>query len=174
MAKEYNITRTSGRCAACDKEMVPQEEFAAAVLEAPADAEEDFLRRDYCMACWPEAEKDLAGRDDVFGTWRSRVPKPKEKKRTFVDDELLVNFFQRLDGADEPAKISFRFVLALVLMRKKLLVYERSRPGEGDSEIWTMHFKGDDATCEVIDPHLDEDRIAEVSEQLGAILEGEL
>ena len=33
----------------------------------------------------------------------------------FVSNEVLVEFFTRLAGADEPAKINFRFVLALML-----------------------------------------------------------
>ena len=67
-----------------------------------------------------------------------------------------------------------RFVLALLLMRKKLLVYDRSCTGEDGAEVWTMHFKGSDQTYQVTDPHMDEEKISQVSQQLGQILEGEL
>ena len=36
MAKEYNITKTSGRCVACQREMAPGEEYIATIREAAA------------------------------------------------------------------------------------------------------------------------------------------
>ena len=167
MAKEYEIGKTSGRCARCGRELAAGEEFTATVRDMP----DDLQREDYCAACWTAEPRQPGG--DLIGIWRSRVPQPQEKRRLFVDNEMLINFFERLDGAEEPVKVSFRFVLALVLMRKKLLVYDRSRPADGN-EVWTMHFKGGDAAHEVVNPQMDDDRIAEVSGQLGQILEGEL
>lgn len=167
MAKEYNIARTSGTCVACERELAPGEEFVATVRETP----DDLQREDYCLACWD-------GRDEPpdaarLGVWKSRVPQPREKKKVFVDDDLLVNFFHRLADAEDETKLGFRFVLTLVLMRKKILVYEGSTR-EGERDVWRMRIKGDDVIHEVVDPHLDEDRIAEVSAHLGTILEGEL
>jgi hypothetical protein len=174
MAKDYNITKTTGHCTVCGREMQPGEEFVATVREAPEEAEEQFVRRDYCLACWPAAPDQEPGDPALLGTWRSQIPQPRGKKRTFVDEDLLVQFFERLEGAAEPVKVQFRFVLALILMRKKRLVYDRSEPRPDGCDAWTMHFRGSDDRCEVIDPHLDEDQIAEVSQQLGEILEGEL
>ncbi len=109
-----------------------------------------------------------------FGVWRTAVPVPTEKKRLFVDDELLVNFFDRLEDAAEPAKINFRFVLALILMRKRLLTYERARKRDDGVEVWTLRLRGDDRRREVLNPEMDEDQTAQVSEQLSTILQGEL
>ena len=176
MAKEYNIVKATGRCITCQKEMAPGEEFVATVREVQgtADDEEEFAREDYCPGCWQAASDETESNPHLLGVWRSRVPAARERKKTFVDDELLVNFFQRLDGAEEPAKVRFRFVLALILMRKKLLVYDRSETAPEGHDAWTMHFKGAEETCSVIDPHLDGEKITQVSQQLGEILEGEL
>jgi len=174
MAKEYNITRTAGRCTVCLQELAAQQEFVATVREiAGADDEDELVRQDYCLTCWEPAREATTADKSVFGIWRARVPTPKEKKKTFVDDELLVNFFDRLEDAPEPAKVQFRFVLALILMRKKLLAYDGIELGEGDRP-WLMHFRGSGRKCKVVDPHMDEDKIAEVSRQLGDVLEGDL
>jgi len=173
MAKDYNITRTAGLCVACETQLQPEQEYVATVRE-PRDGEEaeGFVREDFCPACWDAAEE--ARKAEPFGVWRTHVPKPTEKKKLFVDDDVLINFFERLDGAEEPAKVSFRYVLALVLMRKKLLVYDRSGKDDAGRDVWRMHFKGSDRKHEVTDPNMDEDQIAEVSQQLGQILQGEL
>jgi len=173
MAKEYDISRPSGVCAACGREMMPGEEFSATIRPAEQnDEQEVFTRRDFCPACWSAGAEARAA--DALGVWRSRVPQPREKKKLFVDNEVLVSFFQRLEGTDEPPRQQFRFVLALVLMRKKLLVYDRSDRGGDGHDVWTVHIKGQDGAWHVVDPKMDEDKIAEVSRQLGAILEGEL
>ena len=174
MAKEYNITRTAGRCAACQKELAPGQEFVATVREVPAAGDEDELvRQDYCLDCWGPTREATTADKSVFGIWHARAAAPREKKKTFVDDDLLVNFFDRLEDAAEPAKVQFRFVLALILMRKKLLAYDGIEPGEGDGP-WLMHFRGSGRKCRVVDPHMDEEKIAQVSRQLGEVLEGDL
>ncbi len=171
MAKEYNISKTSGACSNCESIMQPEDEYVAVVREV----EEEFRREDYCLSCWDSEDKSPdAESPDVLGAWRTRVPLPQEKKKLFVDDELLVNFFRRLEDAEDAAKLTFRYVLALVLMRKRMLVYDRMERTDEGVEIWQMHFKGSDQVEKVIDPKMDEDKIAEVSGQLGQIMESEL
>ncbi len=174
MAKEYNITRTAGLCAACRQELQPQQEFVATVREiAGEDDEAELVRQDYCPSCWEPVREQTTADKSVLGIWHARAAAPKEKKKTFVDDELLVSFFDRLQDAEEPAKVQFRFVLALILMRKRILAYDGTEPGQGDRP-WLMHFRGSGRKCQVVDPHMDEDKVAEVSRQLGDVLEGDL
>jgi len=174
---EYNISKTSGRCLKCQCELKVGEEFVAVLRELP----EDFQREDYCTSCWnadePKAVDQAAAGSaatSVVGVWRSRLGAPQEKKKLFVDNDLLVNFFERLEEATEPLKVNFRFVLGLVLMRKKLLVYEgRTKLPDGREE-WKIRLKGSERIQRVVDPRMDEEKIAQTSEQLGQILEGEL
>ena len=122
MGKDYNISKTSGACLRCRKELGPDEEFVAVVRQV----EEEFHREDYCLACWQSLESAGAAEEaDLFGIWRAQSPRTQGKKKLFIDDGLLIDFFHRLDGATDDLKLSFRYVLALVLMRKKLLVYDR-------------------------------------------------
>jgi hypothetical protein len=166
MGKDYDIGRPAGRCAECGKELSPGDEYMAAVREAG----EGFDRQDVCLSCWEAKEHGEAG---AYGVWRARVPRADEKKRLFVDDEVIIEFFDRLEGAEEPAKVNFRFVLGLVLMRKKLLVYDRMRAEPDGREVWLMHLKGQERQQEVVDPHMDDEKIADVSRQLNQIMEVE-
>jgi hypothetical protein len=165
VAKEYNIART-GQCRQCENRLAENEQFVAVVVENG----EDFERQDWCQGCWDAPDRPAV--EGLFGQWLTKMPTKKGKKKTFVDDAMLINFFQRLAGADEPARVNFRFVLALVLMRKKLLTYQRSDTDADGVEKWAMLLKGADEPDEVINPKLDEDKIAEVSEQLTDIMEG--
>ncbi|MCE5327651.1 MAG: hypothetical protein LLG01_14695 [Planctomycetaceae bacterium] len=169
MAREYKIAKTEALCRNCQAAIGPGEELVAAVREQDGE----FLREDYCLKCLDAVPS--APQPDVYAVWRTKVPAATEKKkRLLVDDSVLLSFFQRLDGSDDPVKIDFRYVLALVLMRKKLLAYDRSRRVEGGGEIWSVHLRKTGEPYEVIDPKLDEDRIAQVSQSLSDIIEGEL
>ena len=169
MAKEFNIARMGPRCQTCDLELPPGSDVVATLTET----KDDFVRSDYCPACWGQ-RPDEAAEAEFFCTWRTRVPEAKARKKLFVDNDLLINFFERLAGAAEPAKVNFRFVLALVLMRKRLLVYGRSEKRPDGSELWHMTMKHNQSPHEVVDPKMDEAMIEQVSGQLGQILEGEL
>lgn len=131
----------------------------------------------------------------MFSFWKTQVPVPEQKKKLLVDDSVLVDVFQRMEGKNEPQEIRFRFVLALILMRKRLLRYEGMEPAaeagaNADAasaapenappppprapDTWRMIPRGSDKIVHVIDPHLTEEQIAEVSQQLSAILAEEV
>ena len=75
--------------------------------------------------------------------------------------------------AVEPAKLNFRFVLGLILMRKRRIVYESTRH-ENAAEIWSVRFKGREELMDLVNPRLDEQKMGELSSQLGEILSGDL
>jgi hypothetical protein len=104
------------------------------------------------------------------------MPAAEEKKKVFVDDEVLCTLFERLGEATEPAKVNFRFVLGLILMRKRLVIYESARheSENGGRDVWVVRMKGRDERLDLFDPKLDENQVLEVSQQLGQILNEEL
>jgi hypothetical protein len=161
--EQWEVQRSTGKCAGTGRELLPGEEYYAALL----DKGDTFERCDFCVEYW-EQEKP-----EVYSYWKTMVPLPNQKKKLFVDDEILINFFKRLEDEEEPIKIHFRFVLALILMRKKILKYEDSRR-EPDKEIWKMRFVKETEVHEVINPLLDDQQIEQVSHELSSILHGEL
>ena len=169
MAKEFNIAKPEGKCFACGEDLPPGTPIVALVKAA----DEELVREDYHVACWTEPLDAAASTNvNVLGVWRTSIPQKEEKKKLLIDDALLVNFFERLEGQQDPSRVAFRYVLALILMRKKLLTYEGMTRRDG-VEVWNMRQRGTDRTHQVVDPKLDEDRIAEVSTHLGDIMEGD-
>jgi hypothetical protein len=160
----YEVARPHGRCSGCEGVIEPKAKFFAALRETP----EGFDRLDLCPGCWAGFDQASA-----LAFWQAVMPEPQQKKRLFVDDEVLCGLFERLAETTEPNKLNFRFVLGLILMRKRLLVYEQSRVEE-DREIWSVRFRGRDDRLDLLNPKLDEQQVAEVSQQLGEILNEEL
>jgi hypothetical protein len=169
MAKDYKIDKARQVCTACGEDIPEGSEIVAIARMS----EGEIVREDYHVPCWVdpldrEASKNL----DILGVWRTTIPEKEAKKKLLVDDGLLINFFERLAGQEQPDRINFRFVLALILMRKKLLNYEGMDKKEG-RDVWKMRFKNETDIHEVIDPGMDEEKIASVSASLGEIMEGD-
>src|SRR5687768_13151558 len=160
----YDVSRPHGVCAVTGRAIGPDEKFMAALRETSAG----FERLDILMPAWAEFD-----RKDVVAFWQTVMPRHEQKKKLFVDDQVLCDLFERLGEVTEPAKLNFRFVLGLILMRKRMLMYEDSRNDEG-REVWTMRFKGKEQRLDMLNPRLAEEQVAEVSKQLGSILNEEL
>ena len=161
---DWEIARSAGECFATGKNIEYGHEYFAALVET----EEGLQRRDFCAEYW-ESDKP-----EVYCYWKTRLPEPGKKKELFVDEEMLMTFFERLAEETEPEKVNFRFVLAMVLMRKRRLKYDSTK-SDGDNEIWRLRVVGGGGDfVEVLNPRLDEDQIAQLSSQVGQILQVEL
>jgi hypothetical protein len=105
--------------------------------------------------------------------FKSRIPVKEKRKKLLVDNDILASFFLRLGDDAEPARVQFRFVLALILMRKRLLRYEGSKV-EAGVEVWRMTLMTDRSEHRVVNPRLTDEQIEGVSSQLSAILHGDM
>ncbi len=161
--EQWQVQRGAGKCIGTEKELEPDEEYYAALLET----KQGFERQDYSVEYWEE------NNPQVYCFWKTRVPIKDDKKKLFVDDGILINIFERLADEKEQIKINFRFVLALILMRKRLLKYEDTKRTD-DQEIWQMRFVRDKNIHEVINPQLNDQEIEKVSQELSAVLHGEV
>lgn len=160
---EWEVSKPLGFCSGTDKKIKSGEEYFAALVET----DEGLARLDFCADYWQKNEPQ------VFCYWRTKLPAADRKKQIFVDDDMLMAFFERLGKEAEQEKINFRFVLTLILMRKRILKYESSRM-QGDKEIWHLRISGDKQTVDVVNPHLSEEQIEQLSSQLGQILQVDL
>ena len=163
-AASYQFARPQGRCFVTGEAIEPGAKFMAALRETPTG----FERLDISLSAWPTLDRQA-----VIGFWQTVMPRAEQKKKLFVDDQVLCEIFERLKETTEPAKLNFRFVLGLILMRKRMIVYENTRM-EADREIWTVRFKGRDDKLDLLNPRLDEQQVLEVSQQLSEVLNEEL
>lgn len=158
--EEWQINKPLGQCSGSGRKIEGGQEYFAALVET----EQGLQRQDFCVEYW------LTGKPKVFCYWKTKLPHPDQKKQIFIDDEMLMAFFERLGQETEQEKINFRFVLALILMRKRRLKYDSSKTEQGN-EIWRLRVTGDTQIADVINPHLDQEQISQLSSQLGQILQ---
>jgi len=158
---DWEIKKTLGQCYGTQEPFEPGQDYYAALVETDQGLE----RRDYSIPYWQQHTPE------VYCFWKTRMASHEQKKKLFIDDEMLMAFFDRLAEETDPEKINFRFVLTLILMRKRKLKYEGSQTDAAGRELWTMRVVGQDRTETVINPHLTEDQIEQLSGQMGQILQ---
>lgn len=171
-AGSYPLSRPTGVCAASGRSLAVGERYVAVLVEMPeSDA---MVRQDFSLDAWEGGARPAApGR--VFATWRSALPEPTAPKKLLVmsDDELL-DLFEQLSESTDQKKLAFRYVLALLLVRRKLLRYSGVR-GRGPGSKMLVSRKptapgAEMPTLEVVDPGLDEETLSGAMQQIGELM----
>ncbi len=168
----YEIGRPNGVCAVSGGVIAAGDGFVATLCEIEEEVEDGGVRRvlrriDFSAESWEGIEHPQG----LVFYWRTTMPQPSEKEEPFVDDEVLLNMFERLADDEEAQRQAYRFVLGLILMRRKMLRCVRTEMVDGES-IWFMKRKGDPPETEpmgMVDPKLADDQVRELADQLGDV-----
>ena len=167
---QYQVARPTGICAATGEPLAPGSTCVATLCEREED--DGFDRRDFALEAWERGARP----DHLFSHWNMVVPAVQERRKLLVDDAVLLDLFERLAGDDRQQRRAFRFILGLILMRKRQLRFI-GRRREGAEEAWLMRPRGSDPAApplEVANPHLCDDDVRELTAQLSEILQSEL
>jgi hypothetical protein len=156
---DYQIQTSTYRCAATGRELRPGERYFSVLL----DEGSTFSRKDFSQEAWNGPP------EKTFSYWQGKVPVGGMPKRPPIDEELLVDCLDRLEGEREPGKLAFRFVLALLLVRRKRLRLEDARR-EAGHEIMTLRDARGGTRYQVIDPGLPDEELESVQDEVFRVL----
>jgi hypothetical protein len=156
------MPRRADACAGCEHPFEPGELIQAYLHETG----EGYGRRDYCLTCQPPSDPP------PLGSWKTRRPEPSARKALRFDPEAIYGLFERLEDAHEPGQVQLRFVLALLLWRKKALRLETTAAA-AEGEIWEFTNTKTGAVQRVARPELDEAQLEQLSGQLESLLAGQ-
>ena len=169
----YEVARPTGVCAFSGEPIEPGQAYVAALYEGG----EQLERRDYARVNW-----DHASRAGLFGYWAATMPEPDQAPNAFVSQgeiaELFIHLGEMMEagGDEEPRQLTFRFILALMLMRKRWLrLSGTTRDAKGREVMrlsWAPIAKQGDEPVEVVDPGMDEGSVGDAIEQVGAVMGG--
>jgi len=123
-----------------------------------------YVRTDYAAEAWRGAPPG------AVAFWAGRVPASDRPRKPTFNDELLVDWFHHLAGRPEPDRVNFRYVVALLLMRRKRLKFEdATRSDAGDTVLWVRDAKTG-ARHAVPDPRLTAEQAAAVQDEVFRVL----
>ena len=170
----FTVGRFTATCASSGRALAAGEPIVATLCDAPAEegGAPGFVRRDFALDAWNSGARPEA----MVCFWKTVAPAPDEKRRILVDDDTLLELFDRLEGDDRPQRIGYRWLLCLVLLRKRLLRHVRV-DRDGDAERWLVQRRGADESVPpiaVANPKLRDEDLQELAEHLGEVMQSEL
>jgi len=157
---EFEIERCTRHCAVTGRELKPGEEYYTVLI----DDDGQWRRLDYSAEAWQ-------GPPDVcVAWWRARIPPPSGTRRHWAPDDVMLHCLEELEGDAERA--DFRYVLALLMMRRRILRLERTERMPDGSERATFYCPKRDVayTVPVVPP--DEARLQGLQEEIHRLFSG--
>jgi len=156
---DYQIQPNTRRCFLTGRELKPGEKYFSVLLDEAGQ----FVRHDYSAEVWQGPP------DGAFSFWAGKVPASDGSKRPRIDDEMLLECFSRLEGQDDPSRVNFRYVVALLLMRRKRLKFSAALTEQG-REVLRLRDARTGAEHEVVNPGLTDEEMASVQEEVLKVL----
>ena len=161
MLLDFEIQRCTRQCAATERKLAPGESFYSVLVVDGADV----IRRDYCQEAWDGPP------ESAFGWWQSRVPQVESKKAKLAPNDVLLELFDQL--AEQPEREDVRYVLLLLLVRRRVMRLEESvAAAVADSPATTLvaYCPRRDESYKVSVVKPDDDRIDAIQQELAHLL----
>lgn len=167
--QDWKIRSTTAQCVLTEKPFEDGEEFYTCIFDDPES--DGFIRKDYSVVSWKQVS--LAGGTHPFSFWKStyKAPEPEVDEKRIEDtsaEGMLRRFIEEDDFRTEHA----RYILALMLERKKTLIPTDSRETEDRKLLFYEHAENSDVFI-VVDPGLKLDEIEEVQKEVAELLAAE-
>jgi len=163
MQQDWNIKQRSETCAATGRPFVEGESFHTALLREG----EGFQRLDLSEEAWKARNADPAA-PAVFSSWRSKFEPPAPPPPEPLPRDDAEGMLRRLLESNDPAHTNTRYLLAVMLERKKIL---RPQPSPGRETLVYEHATTGE-TFLIADPNLSLADLAAVQEEVSALLAG--
>ena len=156
---DYQIQPSTRRCSVSGREIRPGEYYYSVLLEEDGK----LVRKDFSVEAWQGAP------EGAFSFWKGRLACSPNKHRLPIDEEMLMECFQRLEGQLEPSRLRFRYVVALLLMRRRRLRFEQAEQ-DGSQEVLWMRCSRTGARHAVVNPGLTDEELMTVQEEVFQVL----
>lgn len=154
----YQIHGPARTCSRTGRELRPGE----AVYSVLWERDGQLVRQDFAREAWSGAP---AG---AVAWWLGRVPVSGVRSRPVIQDDLLVECLDHLAGSDDVGRQRFRYVAALLLMRRKRFQFQDSDRSRRD--VMVLRDVKTGRIYEIPDPHLTEEEMAAARDELFRVL----
>jgi len=151
------IPRPSRTCSVSRRDFQADEPFFSVLTRE----NELFIRKDIAAEHWSGPPHEF------FGWWKSTAKHVTEHPPKHVSGETLQSLFERL--AAQPGEEDTFYILTLLLLRRKLLRYEKESIDEHGNkwiEVYALHTN---MTYRVPAAMPDHERLTEIQRQLTAL-----
>ena len=163
MQQDWNIKSRSAVCDATGKPFAEGEIFYTALFRAG----DGFRRIDLSEEAWNARAADPSAAT-IYSSWRSRFEPPAPPPPETLRRDDAEGMLRRLIESEDPAHTNTRYLLAVMLERKRIL-RPRQSPEKG---ILIYEHATTGETFVIADPQLSLSDLAAVQEEVSGMMSG--
>jgi hypothetical protein len=157
---EYEQLRATRKCAASGRELRAGETVYSVLL---ADGGK-LVRNDYAAEAWHGAP------ENAVGWWKSTLGQHDKPRLHWAPNDVMLDLLDQL--AADPAQADMRYVLALVLVRRRVCRLEESEQDEHGREQLVLFCPRREQQYRVPVSAPDGNRVQEIQDELARVLFG--
>jgi hypothetical protein len=164
---DWNIQSRAHTCQACQKPFVDKEAFWTLLF----DQKQAYERLDVCEGCWStQFSQGATDRKGFVSFWQSIYAVPPSAPPDPIKKETAESLLRKLIEQNDPSHAAARFILAVMLERKRLLKIKAQLTEDHQRIFIYEHVKSGDL-FNILDPNLQLDQLEEVQRDVGQLLE---
>ncbi len=161
MAQDWEIKRRGDTCTKTGQPFEDGQTFYTLLFLG----KDGFRREDLCEEAWKERNDNI----QPFSFWRSTFELPPPAEPETLAKATAEDLLRRYLEENDPGRENARYILALMLERKRLLRQIERKEANGRRLLVYEHVKTGEVFL-VPDPELRLDQLAEVQTQVAALL----
>ncbi|MGE3778679.1 MAG: hypothetical protein AB7F89_15965 [Pirellulaceae bacterium] len=135
---DYEVQRCTRRCAKSDRDLRAGEAYVSVLVPDGTQ----IKRFDYSLEAWDQPP------ENAMAWWKSRMPGGGGNRHAaWAPHDVMLDFFLRLEG--DTANEDVRYVLALLMIRRRILRLEHTEPTESGDELLVLFCARNDTEYRV-------------------------
>ena len=155
---DYEIQRCTRHCSVTERDLAPGEYFYSALVSDKAE----LVRLDYSIDAWSGPPQN------AVGWWKSRMPVASEKRMRWAPNDVMLELFEQLQ--QQPDKQDMRYVLSLLLVRRRVMRLEEKEIDEDGAEVLVLYCPRRETTYKIRESAPGDLRIDEIQDELARLL----
>jgi hypothetical protein len=155
---DYEVQHAARCCSVSGREFAPGETYYSMLL----DEGPQLKRVDFSADAWPGPSPE------AIGWWKSQIPDRNAKKKHWAPNDVMLDFWDNL--AEQPDRQDMRYVLTLLLIRRRVFRLEEEKNDDQGHEVMTVYCPRREATYHVPTITPAPSRINQIQEELAALL----
>jgi hypothetical protein len=164
---EWNIQSRAHACQACDRHFADKEAFHTLLY----DEKHSYERLDVCETCWTgQFSEGGTDRKGFVSHWVGMYRVPPAALPEPIGKETAESLLRKLVAQNDPSHAGARFILAVMLERKRLLKV-KAQINEGTSRVLIYEHGASGDLFQIADPNLHLDQLEEVQRDVAYLLE---
>ena len=167
LPESWSIKARAHQCAITEVKFIDQQEFYTAIFPDPESS--GYLRMDFSLDAWDQRPEEL---QKPFSFWKNNYEvSVTEEKTEVVTKESAEELLSRLIEEDQEHTENARYILAVMLERKKLLKEtDNQETPNGILRIYEHRKNGE--IYIVLDPNIPLDQVEHVQKEVSELLDG--